>query len=314
MRQCDGLIKALEGKGYVRLKTIRGFGYDWRQTNTFQVQLLKERILDAMKNAGSNKVDLLCHSMGGLVARCLLAKEPSFFAAHVRKWIACGTPWLGSPGLTVESLLFGAELAPEVIQKQFTPDREHLLNALIMYPSAAELTSKPHYKWKYGNPDIQIWMSDKERGVVAKYIFPPGDLQEMQEKVLKGHKIKVVHDPMPLDWESDPNVWKQARETQDVFTRAKLPKNVQFYCIYSRLHPTAFGTTFGTIDEPVSSYRQLSKAKRAFSFVEGDQTVPVESAVGHGFKTVRTEETYSMHSKMLNDPYLHRLVMSFLGV
>jgi hypothetical protein len=314
MRQCDGLIAALESKGYEQLKTIRGFGYDWRQSNTEQVGVLKELIEDAMKVAGSKKVDLICHSMGGLVARCLLAKEPKFFASHVRKWIACGTPWLGSPALTAESLLIGVELAPEVTQKPFTPDREHLLNALIHFPSAVELTPRPHYKWRYGDSDINIWMHDDELGRVVKHVFPSEDLEEIQQKVLKGHRMRPFLSPISFEWESDPNVWKQARETQKVFKQAKLPESVQFYCIHGVNSMCAFGVTFGTIDEPVTSYTELAKAKHTNSFVDGDQTVPTESALGHGFKAVRTERVYSTHSKMLNDPMLHDIVMSFLAV
>jgi pimeloyl-ACP methyl ester carboxylesterase len=308
------LIAALETKGYVKLKTIRAFGYDWRQTNTYHVFSLKKKIEDAMKVAGTSMVDILCHSMGGLVTRCFLAKEPEFFATHVRKWIACGTPWLGSPALTAESLLTGVELAPEVIQKPFAPDRQHLKNALVHFPSAAELTPRAYYKWRDGNSDINIWMHDDALGKVVKYVFPSRDLEDIQKKVFKGNRWRPHLFPYTVQWESDPNVWKQARETKAVFDSAELPTSVQFYCIHGVNSMCAFGVTYGTIDEPVISYEELAKAKVTFSFVNGDQTVPTESAVGHGFEVLRTEIVYSTHSKMLNDPMLHDHVMSFLGV
>jgi hypothetical protein len=284
---------------------------------------MRQRILDAMEASGSNKVDIICHSMGGIVTRTFMAKEPDFFKAFVRKWIACGTPFLGSPALTVESLLIGVELAEGVAEKLFVPDAEHVLNAMVRYPSVIELTPKPNYKWRFGDPNAYIWVRDDD-GKVVKRIFLPSDLQELQEKVLKGHTfihltevdpIKEIPLPQVYLWESDPNVWARGRQIQYFCHSAKLPSTVQFYCIYGTSNLTPFGVEFGTMANPgKNDLTDLSTLSKTNSFVDGDQTVPKESAMGHGFPVIHTKAVQSVHTKMLLDPELIGHVMSFLNV
>jgi phospholipase A1 len=323
IQQYSALVAALVDKGYERNKTIFGFGYDWRQSNYNHTSDLQQRILDAMAISGCNKVDIICHSMGGIVTKTFLAREPDFFGAYVRKWIACGTPFLGSPALTAESLLVGVELAESVVQSLFVPDAEHVLNAMVRYPSVIELTPKPNYKWRFGNPNAYVWVKEDD-GRVVKRIFPVVDLQDMQTKVLKGHTFIHMTEPLPPKkyplpqvylWESDPNVWTRGRQIQYFCHTAKLPSTVQFYCIYGTSNLTPFGVEFGSMEKPASSdLTNLSALPRKNSFVDGDQTVPKESALGHGFKAVHTRVVKSTHTKMLLDPELIGHVMSFLNV
>lgn len=69
------------------------FSYDWRESNAVSASKLNDFIL----TLGVDKVDLVCHSMGGLVAS-------SYYANHgeegrVGKIITCGTPYEGAPKL-----------------------------------------------------------------------------------------------------------------------------------------------------------------------------------------------------------------------
>ncbi len=47
------------------------------------------------------RVDLVTHSMGGLVVKSFLAQYPEEFERYVRTWIAVAVPFGGAPGENV---------------------------------------------------------------------------------------------------------------------------------------------------------------------------------------------------------------------
>jgi pimeloyl-ACP methyl ester carboxylesterase len=86
------LIVSLREAGY----EARFFPYDWRLGLEFNAERLDAQI-DAW---GYAKVNLVGHSMGGLLARTYIAT--SAHAEKVEKVISVGSPYLGSPDLTWE--------------------------------------------------------------------------------------------------------------------------------------------------------------------------------------------------------------------
>jgi len=122
------------------------FTYDWRQDNHLSAKRLNE-LVDQIRKDHSNpslKVDIVAHSMGGLVTRYWLRYGESDVlgdndfpinnegAAKARKVILVGTPNLGSTS-ALQQILLGAdftvnEVAPEV---------------LLSFPSAYQLLPHP---------------------------------------------------------------------------------------------------------------------------------------------------------------------------
>lgn len=91
----DNLVDTLVGNGYVYDQTIFTFPYDWMQSNEITAEELKTKI-DAVKaQTGASKVDLVAHSMGGLVARQYI--ESPNYGHDVDQLIFLGTPHLGAP-------------------------------------------------------------------------------------------------------------------------------------------------------------------------------------------------------------------------
>ena len=120
IRAEEGLIKALQEVGGYSLGDIQDpdrnhnfyyFSYDWRRDIAEQAAILHDRIL-AIKEAWrdhSLKVNLIGHSMGGLIGRYYVKygnrdlldlhwlPPPTFAGAqHVKKLIVVGTPHMGS--------------------------------------------------------------------------------------------------------------------------------------------------------------------------------------------------------------------------
>ncbi|MCY1073623.1 lipase family alpha/beta hydrolase [Archangium lansingense] len=105
------------------------FSYDWRRDIRESAGALCARIEQLVaEGGGKRKVNIVAHSMGGLVTlHCLLhggaqtGERPWVGAEHVKRVVIIGTPFTGGPGI-FDDLLVGTEtlrnralLAPEAL-------------------------------------------------------------------------------------------------------------------------------------------------------------------------------------------------------
>jgi len=91
----DNLWQALKGAGYEEGKTLFAFPYEWRQDNTLTAYQLKQKIDEVKIACGCNKVDIVAHSMGGLVVRAYA--ESNYYGGDIDQLVFLGTPHRGSP-------------------------------------------------------------------------------------------------------------------------------------------------------------------------------------------------------------------------
>jgi pimeloyl-ACP methyl ester carboxylesterase len=91
----DDLLESLRMNGYEDGKTLFPLPYNWRQDNTFSAYELGQKIDYAISTSGVDKVDIVAHSMGGLVARKYL--EDTANLEKVDDLIFLGTPQQGAP-------------------------------------------------------------------------------------------------------------------------------------------------------------------------------------------------------------------------
>lgn len=123
------VLDALKGRGYTEAKwsnpkpadVFYVFPYDWRRDNVESAHMLVRRMVELkrkLKRPGL-KFDIICHSMGGLIARYAamygladlkpegVTPVPNWSgAAHMEKFLMFGTPNQGSFG-SFEALLNG---------------------------------------------------------------------------------------------------------------------------------------------------------------------------------------------------------------
>lgn len=98
----DGLITKLKSDGYVEGKDLFVFPYDWRldvvdnvMGNKYsKVESLKDKIDKVLRESKSDKVDIVAHSMGGLLAKYYIKNVD---ATKVNRFVDIGTPHLGAP-------------------------------------------------------------------------------------------------------------------------------------------------------------------------------------------------------------------------
>lgn len=115
----DNLLDTLRGVGFVDGVTLFPFGYDWHQSNEVTAILLKDFIQKVRGICGCDTVDIVAHSMGGLVARQYI--QSADYRGDVGHMIFLGTPHLGSPSawLTYMYDSFGDTSADKVLNFMF---------------------------------------------------------------------------------------------------------------------------------------------------------------------------------------------------
>lgn len=91
----DNLIDTFKANGFIEGITLFTFPYDWRQSNVLTAQELKNKINEVQSICGCEKVDLIAHSMGGLVARQYVQSDS--YDNDVDQLFFLGTPHLGAP-------------------------------------------------------------------------------------------------------------------------------------------------------------------------------------------------------------------------
>ncbi|CAH9145709.1 unnamed protein product [Cuscuta epithymum] len=92
----DMIVEMLKW-GYQEGTTLFGFGYDFRQSIRFHETL--ERLAAKMESvyiaSGGKKINIISHSMGGLLVKCFLALHSDIFEKYVKSWIAIASPFQG---------------------------------------------------------------------------------------------------------------------------------------------------------------------------------------------------------------------------
>ncbi|MEN3330809.1 MAG: hypothetical protein V7641_174 [Blastocatellia bacterium] len=136
MSQCDSTT------GYAK-SSLFVFPYDWRKSNAENAVALANFVTCVQQHfSPTHKVNLLAHSMGGLLARRYILDHPG--THQVNKLITMGTPWLGAP-----KAYYGLEtgdMGLKVLKDQTTKE------LLKFFPGAHELLPSAAYFTLGGRP------------------------------------------------------------------------------------------------------------------------------------------------------------------
>ncbi len=91
-----GLLWRLQKAGYVENKNLFIAYYDWRHPNTQSAaEYLAPMIAKAKEHSSTGKVDIIAHSMGGLLAQQYIASD-KFIVGEIDQLIMLGTPNTGA--------------------------------------------------------------------------------------------------------------------------------------------------------------------------------------------------------------------------
>lgn len=102
----DGLINEFKNQGYTQGSgpndNLFLFPYDWRygvsgkyQNGNTTTDLLEQKILNIRTQTGSDKIDIIAHSTGGLLVKKYVMEHP--LNHHISKAVFLGVPNIGAP-------------------------------------------------------------------------------------------------------------------------------------------------------------------------------------------------------------------------
>src|SRR3989338_885496 len=137
-----GLIGELATAGYQEGVDLFVFPYDWRRGVAFANTKLADRVAFVKSQTGSDKVDIVAHSMGGLVVEYYLSQHPTDHS--IAKLILIGTPYLGAPK-ALKALLWG-----DTFNFSFLLNQQKMKKLVTNMPSIYDLLPSRAYYSEQG--------------------------------------------------------------------------------------------------------------------------------------------------------------------
>ncbi|GJP31658.1 hypothetical protein CLOM_g14718 [Closterium sp. NIES-68] len=142
--------------GFKDGESLFGFGYDFRQSNRLPETLERLRArLEAIVAATGRRVDVVTHSMGGLLFKSLAALHPADVKRLVRKWVAIAAPFRGAPGFIMDTLLTGVEFL-KGWQKSLFISKWTMHQLMVECPSVYELMADYDFHWGGNKPELRV--------------------------------------------------------------------------------------------------------------------------------------------------------------
>ncbi|CAN6476229.1 unnamed protein product [Victoria cruziana] len=309
------LIDMLVKCGYEKGTTLFGYGYDFRQSNRTGdvIDGLKRKLETAYNASGQKKVNIISHSMGGLLVLCFVSLHKDIFEKYVNKWICIACPFQGAPGCINDSLLTGLQFVYGFESFLFV-SRWAMHQLLIECPSVYEMLPNPDFAWNC-KPLIQVWrkQSDSKCTSVGKMeTFNPSESVSLFEEALHDNELTYKGKSVPLPFNS--SIFKWSTETRRILTNAQLPDSVSFYNIFGTSFDTPFNVCYGSESSPLDDYSKICHSMPKYSFVDGDGTVPAESAMADGLAAIARIGVPASHRGLLNNEKVFECIKQWLGV
>ncbi|XP_025014007.1 lecithin-cholesterol acyltransferase-like 4 isoform X3 [Ricinus communis] len=299
--------------GFEEGKTLFGFGYDFRQSNRLPETLesFAKKLELVYKASGGKKINIISHSMGGLLVKCFMSLHSDIFEKYVKNWIAIAAPFRGAPGYIASTFLNGMSFV-EGWEQNFFISKWSMHQLLIECPSIYELMACPHFKWQH-IPLLEIWKEKQDSDGNSQIIlesYPPKESINVFKDALSSNTVNYEGEDVPLPFNVE--ILKWANETHRLLSSSKVPSQVKFYNIYGINLETPHSVCYGSEEAPVTDVQELRFFQPTYVCVDGDGTVPAESAKADGLSAEARVGIPGEHRGILSDHHLFRILKHWL--
>ncbi|KMT03695.1 hypothetical protein BVRB_8g188460 [Beta vulgaris subsp. vulgaris] len=300
--------------GFEEGKTLFGFGYDFRQSNRLQetMERFAAKLESIYTASGGKRINIISHSMGGILVKCFMSLHGDVFEKYVKNWIAIAAPFQGAPGYVTSAMLNGCSFV-EGWEQNFFISKWSMHQLLVECPSIYELMACPKFHWQ-DPPRLEIWRKKHDgdgNSLIMLDSYTPEESITIFEKSLSRNTVDYVGGSMPLPFNMDILSW--ASETKEILSCARVPPKVKFYNIYGTSLDTPHSVCYGSEDSPVTDLEQLRYNQAKFISVEGDGTVPAESAKADGLNAEARIGVPAEHRGILSDHHAFRILKHWLN-
>ncbi|MCQ0987013.1 esterase/lipase family protein [Jiella marina] len=186
----SGFVERLESDGYVEGKTLFLFDYDWRLSVFDNARKLAEFVDENVPE--DRKIDIVAHSMGGLIARIYALEEGG--TDRIAQLMSAGAPLRGSVEV-FDQIENGWGLA-----NVFMGGLETFRRTVLTFPSTFDLT--PRYAGSYAHAaaagsefdpnDLKTWVALNWTGVNEESLPDPEAVRERQMRLRQ-----ILERPLP---------------------------------------------------------------------------------------------------------------------
>lgn len=273
-------------QGYVLNKDLFLFPYDWRKDVVTQMPALNETIDEATRSAGSSNVQILAHSMGGLIAREYIRNAER--AKKVHTLVELGTPHAGTPTFLAH-VLYSKCIDSNIFLLGCVVNGSKVNELVQNFPGAFELLPSKRY--------FQLYSDQTD--------YPFNDIRDIDTNGVKG---LLTYDQMKTlftNLHKNMQVYDLAEHFHGVLDPSySITNGVKTYVIA--------GSGFPTIGQ-IRDYRTESMPRGGGGIIhhdalaiDGDGTVPLKSAT-----LDLQDNVYYVHQEHGDLPKNEALTMAF---
>lgn len=142
----SNLIGSFKSKGYIEGIDLFVAPYDWRLDVATSTKRLAGVVAEAIRYSPTGKVNIIAHSMGGLLAKEYLRTLSS--TSFVNKLVLVGVPEIGSPK-AFKALTYGDDFDIKKLTLGLNPDRVKIIGQNM--PAVYQLLPSRDYLTKIGS-------------------------------------------------------------------------------------------------------------------------------------------------------------------